>query len=159
MEITSKTYLSLYNKEFEVVTNLGENKFYLNCDFWMWWIEAASFNGNLDTCDFCFVCDKEYEVLNNIPSSQFCDKSIWKNSLIERAIFERCEYKNIILTDGKNEVNLNTKNELFSKKDVKRFYTNIHLKNNKKSAKASFSEDLTPLAAYFVNRIKEDNRN
>lgn len=152
-------------REFKCETNQGEKKFPISNEFWDWWIEAASFNKQNDYVDFCFITDRDYDFINHDFNK--VNKSIWKNSAIERFFMTEIEYSNIRL---KNEEETITKsyeksNGQFFDNSIRIFFTNILLDekvNNSSKCNRNIeesSEEISDFARYFRNKIKEESGN
>lgn len=152
-------------REFNCETNQGEKRFTVSNEFWNWWIEAASFNKQNDFVDFCFIYDRNYDFINH--NFNKADKSIWKNSIIEKLIKTRLEYSHIRLKNQEESVtkSFDKGNNIFSDNSIRIFYTNIHLDNKPNSIPKTDKntekncEEISDLARYFINKSKQENSN
>lgn len=84
----------------DCLTNKGEERFPIREDFWEWWKEAVSYLEG-ETVDFCFLYDREYEVLNT--EWKMADPSVWNEGLVETYFSEKTDYSDIILI-GKDRI-------------------------------------------------------
>ena len=149
----------------------GEVDFPVTVDFWDWWKKAVSYIETRDEADFCFIYDKDYDLLHdefleNI--NQVSDKdSIWDINYVKNFFWElKPIYFSVCLIDQNGEeYYLNGKKS--SNIAQKRFYTNLVF-SVKESANAngnSESEDdivpidegnISDVAKYFVDLLRKE---
>lgn len=139
--------------EFKYEKNEGEERFPLSKDFWAWWKEAASFNRNNDSVDFCFICDKICDYINHDFNK--ADKSIWEKSVIQKFFMTQIKYSHIRLKNEEQIIikSYDKENTMFSDNSIRIFYTNLYKESEKSS------EGISPLCEYFRNKIENENSN
>lgn len=148
-------------KEFSYIRNKGEEEFPVTEDFWQWWKEAVSYISG-EITDFCFIYDKEYNILSDgfIKNTQASGESCWTESRVIQFLTKIPEYGNIILTDC-NGKTFPSENKAITGKNNETFYTNIEYKGRDRINTVPVKEgngNISPLAEYYRGIMVSENK-
>ena len=160
-----------YGQKIEFIKRDGEIDFPITVDFWDWWKKAVSFIDDDDDADFCFIYDKQYDLLNDtfLLGLKLVDSqdSVWDIKYIKSFFWElKPTYFSVVLFGkAKQEYVLGDNNYDVSMQ--KRFYTNLNVSNFKHGKKVEINqdvvdeptisdEDVSPIAKYFIDLIRKE---
>lgn len=151
-QVTVVEYSAGTREKIRYVTNQGERVFPVSGDFWTWWKNAVSYLEG-EPVDFCFLYDRDYEVLRH--GFGIASNTCWNERVIEAFVNEMLDYPRVILTLGDGKKRTITKSKrIFSERNEKEFFTNICL--DSKEEEETGGEEETSLFARYCRELLEE---
>ena len=160
-----RNIISVFSDEFEPVTNCGEIEFELKDNFWNWWKDAVDYLSD-DIIDFCFIYDKEYDILEDDFLKNY--KSFWNIEDIKKFFERKNNLSNINVIDANNNELILNKSRFIDDNQEIVFYTNINfeaVKEINENKYKIFSKhdnidcdniELSPIAKYYVKTLEKE---
>lgn len=153
-------------EDFEIIPKLGEESFPIDEKFWDWWKDTVSYIDGEET-DFCFICDKHYDIIENVPESETENsrESYWRIEKIAQFLKRRTKLSKIkLITANKDEIPLKL---WVGDGSEKVLYTNMTFPRNKPVFSEEQYEEIdnnknieeTTFAKYQRSKLLEDEKN
>lgn len=162
-------YSSQSKRKLNYEPNAGENTFLIKEDFWIWWKNAASYLDG-EEVDFCFIYDREYEILQDefVKTVKQTEKSCWNRQIVGEFFMEIGIYSHVVLyMENGDEWRFDQQNIEFMDNSLRTFYTNLCWTTQRsgegrriqeQGKGISEEEELTAFARYYKGLLEAERQ-